>query len=152
MNKVLQTRLHKGMEVKDRGNCYPAIIASFLNKQSAEEVIQIQELYDENWEVILRDWLRKEGWYLMELQDHLYSDEYYIVSGRSSRGVYHCCIYQNGKIFHDPHPSQEGLLTEESFSILKKIYTLCIESTNTNYQLECLSLVLSFLSTQSSSM
>lgn len=38
-------------------------------------------------------------------------DEYYLVSGLSPRGSFrHIVIYQNGKLVHDPHPDNTGIL------------------------------------------
>lgn len=37
-------------------------------------------------------------------------DELYIVSGESKRGFKHVCIYQNGKMVWDCHPSSDGLI------------------------------------------
>lgn len=57
-----------------------------------------------------------------------YKDRYYLVSGKSSRGISHMCIYQNGKLIHDPHPTREGLLTLEYFEELYKIESNAKES------------------------
>ena len=35
---------------------------------------------------------------------------YYIGIGPTQRGVKHCCIYKDGHVHHDPHPSNSGLL------------------------------------------
>lgn len=35
---------------------------------------------------------------------------FYEVSGPSSRGVEHAVVYKDGELWHDPHPSREGLL------------------------------------------
>lgn len=48
-------------------------------------------------------------------------DVYYMVSGQSPRGVTHVCIYQNGVMVHDPHPTGEGILTEEYFEVVEPI-------------------------------
>lgn len=44
----------------------------------------------------------------------------YMVTGISSRGVNHIVIYVNGKLHHDPHPSDEGIveLIENPYEIL----------------------------------
>ena len=39
--------------------------------------------------------------------------EYYEVS--------HICIFKNGKLIHDPHPTKEGLKTIEYFQTLEKV-------------------------------
>ena len=48
-------------------------------------------------------------------------DKYYLGSGPSSRGVNHICIYINGELAWDPHPSREGLLYIDEFSTLEDI-------------------------------
>lgn len=47
-------------------------------------------------------------------------DKYYFASGKSARGVSHICIFKNGKLIHDPHPTKEGLQTIEYFETLEK--------------------------------
>lgn len=34
----------------------------------------------------------------------------YIAGGPASRGHLHCCVYVGRHLWHDPHPSREGLL------------------------------------------
>ena len=51
-------------------------------------------------------------------------DKYYLVSGKSTRGVFHVCIYRNGLLVHDPHPTKEGILTFEVFETLEKINSI----------------------------
>lgn len=53
-----------------------------------------------------------------ELKEH-----YYLVSGKSKRGVSHVCIYRAGILQHDPHPTGEGIETEEIFEVIEKIDT-----------------------------
>jgi len=73
-----------------------------MDKDSAEDVIQIQEYYDSNWVDILCDWLDKNGYEWYSINGHSkIKDEYYLVIGNSMRGVSHVCIYQNGKLYHD---------------------------------------------------
>ncbi len=53
-------------------------------------------------------------------------DTPYLAFGFSSRGVGHVVIYKDGKLFHDPHPSNEGLTSYDSpesypFKWLKKL-------------------------------
>lgn len=118
MKKLIQTRLHSETQ---RGNCFPTVIACFMDLDSAEDVIQIQEHYDDDkWLWKLLNWLNERGWEMGTLHDgHLQTGEYYLVTGKTSRGTRHVCIYQNGELFHDPHPSGEGLITEENFEYLE---------------------------------
>lgn len=47
-------------------------------------------------------------------------DQFYFCEGPSKRGVFHICIYQNGQLVHDPHPTNEGLVTVNYFKKLVK--------------------------------
>lgn len=49
-----------------------------------------------------------------------YKDKFYLVSGDSPRGIRHMCIYQNGLLVHDPHPSKDGLINFHEFQTLDK--------------------------------
>jgi len=120
MRKLTQTRLHNPPEVL--GNCFPAVIACFLDLDSPEDAIQIQEEYnDEDWVTILDDWLIERGFEIIQINGHQNDDSYYLVTGMSPRGVNHVCIYQNGELYHDPHPSGDGLLNENNFETIIKL-------------------------------
>lgn len=128
MKKLVQTRLHN--PPLSRGNCLPTVIACFLNLNSAEDVIQIQEYYDNKdvvWSEVLEDWLEKKGWSLRTIETHLDNNDFYLVLGKTIRGTFHVCIYKNGELFHDPHPSQDGLITEEVFEKLVKTSKICFK-------------------------
>ena len=51
-------------------------------------------------------------------------NKYYLVSGKSPRGLSHITIWKNGKLKHDPHPTKEGLVTFTTFQTLEKINKL----------------------------
>ena len=42
----------------------------------------------------------------------------YTATGKSPRGVLHVVIYQDGKMIHDPHPSNDGLVEVEHYDEL----------------------------------
>ena len=123
MRKLIQTR--SGGAEGD--NCLPAVIACFLDLESSEDCIQIQDHYpvgeenaeDAKWILILDKWLEDRGWKMENIPGHLMTGEYYIVTGVSPRNTLHVCIYRYGELFHDPHESQEGLLNELGFETLK---------------------------------
>lgn len=122
MKKLIQTRLHVPGEV--RGNCFPTVIACFLDLDSPEDVFQIQEHYDEpDWNIQIYEWLLSRGWEWSVGRGHLFNDEFYLVSGKSTRNpnVNHVVIYQNGELYHDPHPDQSGVLEPFNFEYLEKI-------------------------------
>jgi len=118
MTRVMQTRFSTETT---KGNCYAAVIASIMNKDSAEDVIQIQEYYDtDEWAIKLLEWLDEQGYDLCTIDGHLYDGSLYFVSGLSprDRSINHICIYQNGHMVHDPHPDGTGILNCQVFSQL----------------------------------
>lgn len=141
MIPVVQTKMvvknSKG-EIIVRGNCLAACIASLL-ELPITEVPNIETLFDVGHHTyyyeVLCAFLLCRGYEFgtddrfkvfhgtafdvdnfLELQD-----KHYLVTGKTVRGTYHVCVYQNGKLVHDPHPSKEGLLTEEYFESLTKL-------------------------------
>ncbi len=123
-----------------KGNCYAAAIASIL-EVPITEVPNVETLFDVDnflWDHVMEKWLESRGWEsrhnhhfkvfhddtLKEQRDDWYqecADKLYLVSGRSPRGVMHICIFKNGKLIHDPHPTREGILTFEYFQELVTI-------------------------------
>lgn len=92
-----------------------------MNLDSPEDVLQIQEKFNEkDWNVQLWEWLNGKGWDWTVLRNHLFDNTFYCVTGKTIRGTTHICIYRNGKLYHDPHPSGEGLITEDSFEVFEK--------------------------------
>jgi hypothetical protein len=125
MKKLIQTRLHDSMKLKERGNCFPTVIACIMDLESAEDVIQIQEYYkevdeDNDWINVLVKWLNERGYEWYGLKDHKHDDSFYLATGKTERGTVHVCIYQNGKLFHDPHPSGKGLISILNFEVIEK--------------------------------
>lgn len=123
MIRVIQTRLHDPPQTK--GNCFAACIASFLECDIDDvppvEVI-MSEKPEENkwWTKLMIHWLSRKGWVWGLLDDH--AEGYYMVIGQSKRGVNHVCIYKDGELWHDPHPSNDGLITEDHFEYLERAW------------------------------
>lgn len=76
---------------------------------NARELWLLSRGYREEWIADKEKWLKEN------------SERCYIMEGISSRGVGHVVIGQNGKMIHDPHPSNEGLVKEEYWKYLRKI-------------------------------
>ena len=119
MKKLKQTRLHN--PPIQLGNCYPTVIACFLDLNSPEDVIQIQEKYLED------NWLSTKGWERKSIEGHLYNESFYTVTGSTERGTTHICIYKNGELYHDPHPSSKGLSSEIVFETFIKFEKECFK-------------------------
>lgn len=146
MIPVTQTKVvvrnSKGEDVV-RGNCYAAAIASMLELPITEvpnvEVFFHMPEDSSYWQEVMLTFLQSKGWELCsddrfkvfhdkefggEQRDDIMAalwGKYYLVTGESPRGVSHICIYQNGRLAHDPHPSREGLLTEKWFQVLERV-------------------------------
>ena len=73
--------------------------------------------------MILTDWLNERGYEIYDLKGHLNTGKYYLVTGETVRKTTHVCIYKDGKLYHDPHPSNVGLIIETHFEYIGKIMT-----------------------------
>jgi hypothetical protein len=132
-----------------RGNCWAAAIASMLELPITEvpnaeiffdapgkhahfsdmimdtflEIKGYRYDYDHRFMVFHPDTMDKEphGELDLEALKEELKDRLYFVTGPSARGVSHVCIYRNGKMVHDPHPSRDGLLEEKYFYELVKM-------------------------------
>lgn len=120
-----QTKIHSE---NIKGNCYATAIACILDIEISE-VPNIEVLFDVSdgniWYMVLTEWLNHKRYeHNSDGNGDFYKnyDGYYIVSGKSPRGDFnHCVIYKNGKMVHDPHPSGDGILTEDYWEHLSKI-------------------------------
>jgi hypothetical protein len=126
MKALKQTRvlrINKESMTPVRGNPLATIVACFLDLDSPEDAIQIQEHYDSGeatWVLVLSYWLEERGWDWGIQGDHKYDGSYYITYGVSPRGETHACIYQNGVLHHDPHESGDGLMEESHFEYIRR--------------------------------
>lgn len=137
---VKQTILHD--PPRQNGNCFAAVIAS-VTHIPIEEILPIQDMFDlPDWHIRLFCWLKERGWlwrgapefqaYFRDKAAYVQKDMVegvpYLVIGKTTRfdgAVDHVCVYMDGKLIHDPHPDNTGLLTEEQFEVIepiKKIY------------------------------
>ena len=130
MIPVKQTKLHD--PPKSIGNCFQACLASIL-EISIEDTFDIfgEDITENNWIQKLNEWLaekydlcfyefRKEQFY------HRESLGYHIISGKSPRNPkqQHSVVGYEGEMVFDPHPSNDGILTEGGvvFNIFIKLW------------------------------
>lgn len=107
-----------------KGNCWQTVIACYLDLdlEDVPHFVQIDEDGGLNWWYHTCSWLRERGYEILHWEEYPATNEYVLVSGRSPRGdFHHVVIYKDGKLFHDPHPSQAGVETEEEFDIIRPI-------------------------------
>lgn len=124
-----------------RGNCFAAAIASLM-EVSITEVPNVEVLFDVDgvsWYGVMDAWIRANGHEIItnnnykvfhnpaefnqDTRDALLSElsgKYYMASGMSPRGVMHVCIYKEGVMVHDPHPTREGI-DESTISYFEEI-------------------------------
>jgi len=143
MIPVTQTKVcicdKEGKEIV-RGNCLPACVASIL-EIPISEVPNVEVFYhmegDTYWAEVMQTFLSSKGWewsgddryqvfhpefeMVNDVLKEDLKDTYYLAIGNSPRGIRHVCIYQNGVLAHDPHPSRDGLVTVERFESIERI-------------------------------
>lgn len=125
MTPVMQDRLHSA-DGLGAGNCFPACLASLL-ELPLWMVPPFDEMHGRGAEVV---WDRVEQWlarmFKLELVlkgQHTQAElpEFYIASGKSSRGFMHAVIYSNGQLVHDPHPSGQGIAAVKYCQYLERV-------------------------------
>ncbi len=111
MKPVMQTKFG------DEGNCFNASLASIL-ELDLDQIPNYDGRTDSGWWRKYNIWLTKEfGLSMVHLSakgcKSWFIDEcntFCLCSGKSARGLEHSCVGIGGKIVHDPHPSDAGLL------------------------------------------
>lgn len=107
-----------------QGNCWQTAIASILDLpvEDVPHFVQIDEDGGTNWWLGTWNFINDLGYDFVVLRGHPDTDEHYLVSGLSPRGIdlHHVVIYQHGMMVHDPHPDDTGVLEEKSFETIRK--------------------------------
>lgn len=128
MKPVLQDMFYDASvpNEQQRGNCLTAVVASLLELELHEvpNFVQIDVDGGENWWNHMLSFLWQRGYEVVWVTDEVKpeQDEFYLVSGLSPRGqgIYHVVIFQNGKMVHDPHPDNTGLLSFTNTYMVRK--------------------------------
>lgn len=121
MSRVDQTIL--ASDPKRKGNCVSACIASLVNEpidrvpHFVEFGIHWGDGEDDKvsngnaWWAMMLGYLAGKGYWVTELDGlgDADPDEFLLVAGMSPRGVLHQVIYREGVLWHDPHPSRDGI-------------------------------------------
>ena len=109
MIKIFQTKLHN--PPKENGNCLSAVIASIL-EININQVPHFEDMNNDVWYENLNNWMKSIGLQLIEL-DPLspLPKGFSIVTGVSPRNknILHAVVFKDGKLVHDPHPSEAGI-------------------------------------------
>lgn len=111
MKKVYQTLFADG-----EGNCFQAALASVL-ELDLEEVPHFCLNGGSEWYDRLLEWLRSFGLSAVHIQATTellesanFEGCFYIVSGKSPRGVEHSTVYRGKKCIHDPFKGSSGVV------------------------------------------
>lgn len=115
MIPVMQTKLYSEDGIHN-GNCMAACLASLL-EIPLWMVPPFEDMFARTDHTTRRDnWLTRffgielEYTTIKMIEEGVVLPEFYIAVGPSARGVHHAVIYSNGKMVHDPHYSQEGII------------------------------------------
>ncbi len=100
------------------GNCQSACLAMLLGAplETVPNFAAIAEAEGNNAAYAAQsEWLRERGWALLTIVPWQAlpwppSRGCYIAGGMSPRGFRHAVIFKDGEMWHDPHPSHEGIV------------------------------------------
>lgn len=113
-----------------KGNCFDACVASIMDLPLAEVPPFTQ--MGTNWFASFHKFAHEHGFELYgtgreathgPIAEYEGVDGYVIVNGTSPRPWVkdgHAVIYKNGKLVHDPHPSNDGILSIEGWLLLER--------------------------------
>jgi hypothetical protein len=103
-----------------RGNCYSACLAMMLGLPISEvpnfcDTPGLEEDPGPIFQAAAKAWLAARGWGHITVAAHgpffkrWFSKGFVMAAGMTSRGFLHSVIYKDGELWHDPHPSHDGL-------------------------------------------
>ena len=119
---VKQTRFFEPGN-KNGGNCAEAAVASILGITLIDVPdFRINGADAEAYWSTFKRFIRSYGYYPYMVPTNKGSQltlpVMYLASGPSSRGCKHMVVMQVGNLLHDPHPSNEGILSIDVIHIL----------------------------------
>lgn len=109
MNRVDQTTFFDPANPSN-GNCTEASVATILGI-SLDEVPKFAAAgpdVSDFWDAF-EAFLTSRGYYAMLCTGGFRPPCLYLASGPSSRGCKHMVVMKENELFHDPHPSREGI-------------------------------------------
>jgi hypothetical protein len=130
MKPVMQTKF-SNKEGTEHGNCLSACVASILEIPLSE--VPLFEELGKEWGKAFFELFYKHGYDicinenevdLLNPEKAKGIDGYVIVGGDSFREWVvngHGCLYKNGKLAHDPHPSGQGIKKFREFWMIEKL-------------------------------
>lgn len=92
-------------------DCAQSSVASLLNLPLSEVPEFHRHKIVEDFYDAVEDYFRSKGYYLAMFSGQFHPETYYLASGPAARGYNHMVVMCNGKLYHDPHASNAGLLS-----------------------------------------
>lgn len=121
--KKYEQTLFYNKELNQRGDCLRACLSTLLqinpntlpNYTRISDYLELEEIY-----------FNYTGFYTVGSLDSLKDEKgingLFIAYGKSSRDCLHAIIIdKQGNVFHDPHPSKEGIKKIENIYIIEKL-------------------------------
>lgn len=99
-----------------RGNCQQAAVASILGLP-LEQVPNFNDCMEGFWQGY-ENFLLSKGFIDVRLPGNHVPECFYLAYGKSARGVLHACVYRDGHLAHDPHPSRAGLVAVDEVHLI----------------------------------
>jgi hypothetical protein len=123
MKPQIQTILGTGKDGEPRGNCFATCIASIL-ELPVDSLPNFCETDD--WRERANEWLAELGYFYLDviIPEDMRAElifqfaGYHVISGVGPRGCRHSVVGLSGKMVHDPHPSGDGLTSEDQYGFL----------------------------------
>jgi len=119
--------VHQNIYGEPNGNCLQAAVASIF-EVGLDKVPHFCKPPNDDWQERYDDWLAERGLQLMTVdarqcrQAGWIPRGYHIIAGQSPRfDCQHAVVGLNGKVIHDPHPSGDGLESEETWDVFVKV-------------------------------
>lgn len=117
MTRVDQTIL--ASDPNRQGNCLPACVATILDKplETVPHFIESGQWLGDteeggpSWLALLIGYMAAHGYWpkVLDTLNDVPAGVHAFVMGMSPRGVCHQVIYRDGVLWHDPHPSRDGV-------------------------------------------
>jgi hypothetical protein len=119
MKRITQDQFSNVPTPWSRGNCQQAAVASILGL----ELNVVPSFHDcpEGFWLGFYNFVKSIGCCVIELPGDRVPNVLYLAYGQSLRGVRHSCVYKNGKLVWDPHPSRDGLVEVDWVNLIVPI-------------------------------
>lgn len=96
-------------------------VFTLIYNDNATRIEDAESLFYQLSDKVFEIWMASKGLYIKYVEGSFYlenKDKPYMVYGKANRGVPHVVIYMNGKMIHDPHPSNDGLVSVDRYAIV----------------------------------